>query len=569
MSKRVPEYPDLFRRIDIEPEDQAILKDLDPDHVVPEDHPLGEVESEPEEEETYYVSSNGEYYNETAMKAKTRNALPDDAFGLPRLRMYPLNDEAHVKQAIRMFGHCKDPKDRKVLAKNIEAAIKKFNMTIKIGKNNPLHSYVDQSLTEASLPGLTIGGFETPMEKRTKEQIVKEHIRYNSAFYNNIFYGTMFGEALSEDREFEFVKYFYPDMRRMNFHTRLQCACGGLASNPLVSIVYEELGIRAPYGEPYTEPLGWLDETRKQELMEDDLFFSSMGGHYDPDLNWFKVDLSGDLDHTIYCLRLYSVMGEIFRNMSFRYGTTIAGQPHDCLLLDWFQRVSYHYDLYKEAAPDSQAQRREMQYLFDLFWTFTDNPYTDEARLANTIWMFREMVCTYDRVDRINEANTPGELITKEKCSGYLVHDLGMPDDIFLLPGSYEYPIIDRSSVLLAMDNIRSIPEDLRKEYSIHLNRRYAELGCTFSISVDHPYAPYADQNIVSKMTRMLLEAETEVDDEGTSTEGVEHDRTTQPWYKRFNTNDRLRQNILDNKELGPNTKKMPEPDYADVDTVY
>lgn len=68
-------------------------------------------------------------FKEAKLSTKDRNALPDEAFGIPKLRMYPLNDEAHVKSAIRFFNHC-DEKHKKELASNIRKAIKKFKMDI-------------------------------------------------------------------------------------------------------------------------------------------------------------------------------------------------------------------------------------------------------------------------------------------------------------------------------------------------------------------------------------------------------------------------------------------------------
>ena len=78
---------------------------------------------------------------ETKLKATERNELPDSAFGIPSKRKFPLNDPAHVKAAIKMFRHA-SPADRPQLAKRIKSAIKKFNLDIEIGEENPLHEYI-------------------------------------------------------------------------------------------------------------------------------------------------------------------------------------------------------------------------------------------------------------------------------------------------------------------------------------------------------------------------------------------------------------------------------------------
>lgn len=67
--------------------------------------------------------------DEAKMKAKERNSLPDSAFGLPEDRKYPLNDESHVKSAIKLFGHCSEDKKAK-LAKRICREAKKYGISI-------------------------------------------------------------------------------------------------------------------------------------------------------------------------------------------------------------------------------------------------------------------------------------------------------------------------------------------------------------------------------------------------------------------------------------------------------
>ena len=78
---------------------------------------------------------------ESALPAKERNKLPDSAFGLPKERKFPLHDAKHVKLAVKMFGHCPE-KDRKALAKRIDAAMTKFEINMKISKKNPICEYL-------------------------------------------------------------------------------------------------------------------------------------------------------------------------------------------------------------------------------------------------------------------------------------------------------------------------------------------------------------------------------------------------------------------------------------------
>lgn len=66
---------------------------------------------------------------EAVLSEEERDALPNETFGLPDERKFPLNDRTHVAQAIKMFSHCPKSK-QKELRKNIHKAIRKFGMDI-------------------------------------------------------------------------------------------------------------------------------------------------------------------------------------------------------------------------------------------------------------------------------------------------------------------------------------------------------------------------------------------------------------------------------------------------------
>ena len=61
------------------------------------------------------------------LKAEKRNDLKDSDFGIPEKRMYPLNDEAHVKAAARMFGHASN-EDKPALARKILRKAKEYGI---------------------------------------------------------------------------------------------------------------------------------------------------------------------------------------------------------------------------------------------------------------------------------------------------------------------------------------------------------------------------------------------------------------------------------------------------------
>lgn len=524
-----------------------------------------ETETPEDTEDDPFASSMLEYFNETALKSKKRNALPDDVFGLPRTRQYPLNDKAHVQQAIRMFGHCKDPKDRETLAKNIFKAMEKFNVTTKIGKNNALYEYAPEALRETKeYPRFVLTGLGTPMKKRTKADVVAEHIRLNRTFYNNVFYGFDFARGIKAMKEYSFLDYFHPDLYRMAFQVRLQSVCGGMARAGASSMLYSYLNMRAPQCLDFNKPIGWTKTETEDD--RDNISEILCDSNYNEEDNWFHVNLSDDLNHNFFCMRLYSIMGEILQDPNFDPNVSLTTQ-HQGLLMDWKHHVQYHYDLYLDAKPDSHEQLRQMQYLWDLFWSCVDNPNDESVISTNIISMVHHMASVRNMVVNMNEANVPGEIVSKEQCSAYLVQDLGMPDDVFLLPDTLEYPILDKTSVRMAMDMIWRIPPEDIPTYTKNLNRKYREFGCTFSISVDHPYAKYADKAIIDHMAHLLLEGDTAVADDGTSV-AKSGQSVTNPWYKRLDYVQGIDHSVLDDAELGPNKKKQQEPDYTPHDSV-
>lgn len=93
-------------------------------------------------------TSHIKYVLENKLKSKDRNKLDDSEFGIPSKRAYPLNDEAHVRAAIRMFNHCSE-EDEKELAKNINKKIKEYNMTdIEVGEDNRFSKYYQKPIKE-------------------------------------------------------------------------------------------------------------------------------------------------------------------------------------------------------------------------------------------------------------------------------------------------------------------------------------------------------------------------------------------------------------------------------------
>lgn len=660
-----------------------------------------------------YVSDHDEYYNESAMRAKERNALDDSEFGIPRLRKYPLNDQKHVKFAIRMFGHCKDPKDRAELAKRIFAKVKEFDMDVKIGKGNPLYEYAPKSLQESvisfdiEVPGIVS---EEEVEKLSAQEQRVKNLQIAARTANVLNFQPSLGKALGNLKEYEFLNYFYPDVKTTSFQIRMITSLGGMVSYPEV---WEKYNLRPPLCTDNTQPLtrpntGFTDEEF------DDIYVLSYNGFQ----NWFNVTIH-DITHIEYCLKLYSVMGMILLNPEF--DNSMLDDYWMGVLTDWYQHVQCCYDSLSYLTDmNSNEAFKLRQQLWDLCWNPNDNPDDESVVTSNMIgfassmisqkfktnlnedtnlkmkesfntpeelqkWMsqnihysdftklmspeevyktrkgschdqvafeypilkklglnpkilffiaykegdpnggmthsliyWNEKDCCkwfenswdgakgirkykdlnslkidvfnrYKKVsdyrnhpelefkntnitkyqpginlgdlvnnilnNSVNESN--GELLDrdKSKCNEYILSQFSTNSThIYLLPDTMQYPILNQISIRMAMDMIRDIKDpDDRKIYVKNLNRKYKEFGCTFSISVDHPYAQYADQNIIDHMTRILSEGDTVVDDKGTGDAGNPDEA---PWYVRSDVNGNVGQNLLQNKELGPNDKK-------------
>lgn len=79
------------------------------------------------------------------LSTKERDKLPDEVFGLPKTRQYPLHDESHVLQAIRMFKYVDNVEDRHTLAKNIVRRAKELGMKFEIDKYPNIKKYYSES----------------------------------------------------------------------------------------------------------------------------------------------------------------------------------------------------------------------------------------------------------------------------------------------------------------------------------------------------------------------------------------------------------------------------------------
>ena len=418
---------------------------------------------------------------------------------------------------------------------------------------------------EAAVPGSKLmtdvqKALGTTKKNRTRNDVIKDHVAYNAQFFNTMYYNKDHAEMLAKLEVCDFLEYFYPNVITHNFYTRLRTSCGKLGMNP---VIYRALGIRAPLDTDRSKPIGTMRAEISNEISDairDHIIIT-----YNAMENWFRADLSSDTDHILYCLQLYSIMSEILLNPAF--GPNNLSEDHLNILSTWQTRVFDHYDKMQSLRKYSPDWCKEIQYLHDLCWNFLDDPHSDDAYAECVAAFATEMDCFFGEYDHPQDHT----LVTKSDCDRYLIQQLGYDDDLYLIPEKMQYPIINRYSIKLAMDSVNQVEKEFPDDVAtfVHnLNQKYKEFGCDFSITPDHPYAKYADKEIVDHMTMILAEGDTAVaDTDGASDMGSPNNKTDQPWYKRLDYTGTLYRDGSENKEMGPNTKPIQKPDYTQYDS--
>lgn len=98
------------------------------------------------------------------LTSEQRRNLPDDMFGLPDERAYPMPDASHVSRAITYFGSC-SVKKRATLAKNINRFAKLYKMTVKLSSSSVFKPYADKSIVSESADIITENVIPREVEK--------------------------------------------------------------------------------------------------------------------------------------------------------------------------------------------------------------------------------------------------------------------------------------------------------------------------------------------------------------------------------------------------------------------
>ena len=80
--------------------------------------------------------------SENMIDEMKRSELPDEVFGIPQERKYPMPDKKHVYSAIKLFGHV-EPKYEKQLANKIKKKMKEYGISKdEVGEKNKLKKYL-------------------------------------------------------------------------------------------------------------------------------------------------------------------------------------------------------------------------------------------------------------------------------------------------------------------------------------------------------------------------------------------------------------------------------------------
>lgn len=108
---------------------------------------------------------------EKALSSKERNKLDDKEFGIPEERKYPLNDEAHVRAAVKFFNKV-EPKYEESLARRIIKRIKELNLNIQVGEDNKLSKYYKSPKKESTI--LVVESYKNPIPLQDKGKIINK-----------------------------------------------------------------------------------------------------------------------------------------------------------------------------------------------------------------------------------------------------------------------------------------------------------------------------------------------------------------------------------------------------------
>lgn len=260
------------------------------------------------------------YWNNNAMLSETkRSELPDSLFGIPEDRKYPLDNEHHIKSAIKLFGHAEENKKKK-LAKNIYSASKKYD--ISIPENTQCYKYLKEGGIQEIIPSdVTTIVFDmgnvlvsSDLEGAFHNGLAVSHLlnhEIEDLIYNNIFYNK---ELNLDHMSIEEIKDYFLKIAPDNI-------------KPFTNRIFELIGT-ALYKLEYTDVL--IDTLKSKGYF---IYYLSNWGKwsYNLQLNLFN-QLINKFDGGLFSFEsLYSKPDENFYNEFFnKYNL----QPEKCFFFD-------------------------------------------------------------------------------------------------------------------------------------------------------------------------------------------------------------------------------------------
>ena len=374
---------------------------------------------------------------------------------------------------------------------------------------NKINESMGYGLSIPSADNLILESHDTPWSKMAKKERVQEKIDTAKEYLNTLYY---FPDDIGDNMDdYPYLNDFYPNFGRFEFPIRTKYMCGGVYCS----------------------------------------------GTYESNKNWFEtVNLSNDQGHIEYCKRLYKIIDRLLTT------PTVTEDDYN-IIMDWRQRICYHYDRLKNETVSSKEYLKESQYLFDLCWSIVDDPYI-ESNIENARRCFYYRLTGTEPTSSVSKSEhipDNSELYQKDPIEQYLIDNLSLTGEDYLLPSQMEFPIVNQNSIKLAMDIIDSIPKDQQKEYAKNLNRKYDEFHCKFSLCADHPFVPFAKGRLKSNVLPILLyDSSTVVDDQGTSDAG-----STEPWIRRVDQRGGADSDheFYPDTELGPNVGKDDQDDFT------
>ena len=128
---------------------------------------------------SFNTNSNNKTITEASTKLtkEERNNLKDSDFGLPKLRKYPIHDERHLIQAIRMFHYCK-ANNKQELANNISKKVKEMKLVgkITVSQKNPFKGYFPDWMIEGYNKTVTESAGFLPKNNNTIQVFINDKL---------------------------------------------------------------------------------------------------------------------------------------------------------------------------------------------------------------------------------------------------------------------------------------------------------------------------------------------------------------------------------------------------------